>query len=272
MGLDAYVRCRCWSDERPPEPDALRGLIELDDGEPFLSPGYSGNRKALYGQLRDYISSFCPHEEMRLVSEWLGSWSRVGHFVEILRELDANRFSTLIHVFPEANGGEVDSELLPRLLSELDQFDSLGIFGRRLVLVQEESDYEICSVGIDTNYVFAVGPEQVQGLSPRGFYVRRGSDVVFQSRHFEQVLLWPEGGNAPVAQFRAIDSDQVCDGAIAISHRFKSDDKGRAVPDYGRRFLVRIAPHQSSDYRSMTGSLRRLFEAALQTGNPVRWS
>lgn len=270
MGLDAYVRCRCWSGERPPEPEALRGLIELENDVPTLSIEHTGN-EALFLQLREYVAGFCPHDDMMRASERIGSWGYVSTFVAMLREMDAHKFSTLIHIFPDENDGEVGSEALPQLLSELDQLDNLGALGRRLLLVLEDSDTEICSADIDADCVIAVRLGEQQGLDSRCFYVKRGGAVVFQSRHFEQLLQWPAGANAPVAQFRAIDSTQICDGAIAISHDSRADEKGDTVVDYGSRFLIRIAPYQRSDHRLTTESLRRLFQAALETGNPVRW-
>lgn len=272
MGLDAVVRCRCW-ESRPPEPELLRGLIRLDEdfASPDLSVDFMGNEH-LYDALREWITSFCPHEDMEFAAERIANWAGVSEFVHVLRTVSARRFATLIAAMPAANGGRVDATKAKQMLAELDEFDATGRFGRRTVLIADDDDSEVASAAEGDVCMIALNRTHKIGVDDQGFFVVRDEAIVFRSRRFAQMLKPSKDPNTVRATFRALDSAAVCDDAIALGHDYQPDSEGRYRPRYAEHFRVEIGSLSASDFGYITGSLRSICEASVATGNPILWT
>lgn len=271
MGLDAFVRCNCWG-SRPPEPPELRGLTCVDDYDDSIDLRAPYRHDVtLFRRLQEWIRSFCPHEEMELVSEHVSNWGGVSAFLAALHSAGADRFPALIAAMPKANGGRADVTTARRMLAELDAFDAAGVLGRRTVLIAEDDESEVRDVAAGNECVMALSASQQVGLDDHGVFVQRGDEVVFRSRRFEQILEPVTTPNSTTAILRALDSGQSCSGVIAIGH-YGVDESGRYRPSHARCFRVEIASLTSAKYGYITASLRKLCNASIATGNPILWS
>lgn len=249
----------------------MRGLACIDDYDDSIDlRAPHRDDAALFRRLQEWIRSFCPHEEMEFVSESVSNWGGVGAFLRALHAAGADRFPTLIAAMPEANGGRADVATARRMLAELDAFDAVNVLGRRTVLVAEDDESEVCDVAAGGECLMALSAAQQIGLDDHGFFVRRGDEIVFRSRRFEQVLEPGTTPNSRTATLRALDSVQSCSGAIAIG-QYGVDESGGYRPRHAKRFRVEIASLTSARYGYITGSLRTLCKASIETGNPIIW-
>src|SRR5262245_39087516 len=130
MGLDAFVRCRCWQDGLAAPFPNTHQVIVGDDGGLELDVPCDDAHKQVYDALDNWLNTGCPHRGMKLAREWISNWFGVSDFRAALIELGADRFPALLESIPSTNGGQTNSREAARCMAELERFSGVGAFGR----------------------------------------------------------------------------------------------------------------------------------------------
>lgn len=232
VGLDGFVRCRCWQDGRVTPPAALAGLIVFADGDLDLSVPWEGNAD-LHNALTDWVyDSPCPHEDMDFVCEHVGNWTGYRGFQ---RTLGQEYFPVLRSTLPESNGGTSPASLAAAALAELRSYAEHAVLDPLAVLCDADTGEvlleQIHSFG-GLNVIGSVS----YGVSLSGFFVVCEDTEVFRSMSFDA-----------------------------------ADVPGRPFGDASRRLEVRSRPEDADVYSFAVVALTRLFEGSVATGNPVVW-
>lgn len=135
MGLDAFVRCRCFEENRlKPGPVPPEDLYIDEDG--YLSSRTMDEAwrtldhrqfKARYGALEDAFDRWreqpCEHEYGEYLDEWVSNWGGCGQFSFLVEKAGgAQTFPLLSTLLPEGNGGTYPANKATATLEELDRF------------------------------------------------------------------------------------------------------------------------------------------------------
>ena len=290
MGLDAFVRCRCFEEGKITEPplplDDLyvseEGYIEshlLDEkSQQFDWRRFNARYGALQDALYDWQESCCEHPDMKLCTEWvcnISGWSKLRWLFEELGPITP----TLSTMLPDGNGGcfpavqaesalhELDilEERLPELLPEryCILYDcETGITRRSHVIGEPQKGFPLARFANGEFYVWTklnANPNDLESAP-------------FHSSHFKATLI--EGQIDPY-------SNQRRKGRVLL------EDLEGACPateiswwDFCQ--MDRLFQTEPVEYRVGESSekewavqkikiLRRLLHASLETGNPIQW-
>ena len=79
MGLDAFVRCRCWEEGLPPVRPVPRGSIVVTEDGLELNLPHEGNEELCY-RFDAWVHQGCWHEGMEYAGEHIGNWSSCQQF------------------------------------------------------------------------------------------------------------------------------------------------------------------------------------------------
>jgi hypothetical protein len=123
MGLDAYVRCRCFEEGKlKPGPVPAEDLYIDEDG--YLSSRMLDKEYERLGYERfyetyeelncaflDWCDTCCEHESGEYCSERVANIAGCAEFRELVEEVGGEeRFPLLSHLLPDGNGGDVSGE------------------------------------------------------------------------------------------------------------------------------------------------------------------
>jgi hypothetical protein len=285
MGLNASVMCKCLTEGKsqpPPFADEVR-----IDAEGYLSVDlpYEGNEEK-HHLFERWLSSACEHPDMELVSEYISNWGGYRAFQQALEVAGWEHFSTLKVELPEANGGLTATSAASKMLKELRYFAEQTDLGSRTVLVDTGSGEELQQYIAAYEGVFIWGASGVEiGIDERGFFIRvagRGvSGEVFRSKRFEQRII--KGGllkrfRRTMVEYVDLDTGErfVCREAVGRPVRWPNgqiqNEKGEMRLDYPVRMEMMSRERKASDFEYILKPLRKICEASMETGNPIRWS
>lgn len=274
MGIVASVMCNCYRDGKTTpcpfpqqfiaDPAALPGLRWDED------PGES-EAEAAYALLRLWLATCCDHPDMNQASEFIASWKGYQAFSDALDALGAKRFPALRAHLPGGDDGTTPPDAAAAMLAELDAFAQAQSQVRYAVLVDSERG-EIISHGshtlkgalkMDVSSGFDVG------YDAEGFFVRdrwEMNRLVFRAMRLEQRLLHPE-----TLQVEYVDLET--GRTFACNTPFGQAFIGaHGLPRMVyERLHVELLPSPENRFAYLTDPLRRVLQASLQTGNPVRW-
>lgn len=269
MGLDAYVRCNCWEEglaTPPPRPQFVR----LDeDGNILFDLPYRGHEKD-HLLFDNWLRTCCPHPEMEYSSEHIANWGGYRFFRSMLEQIGWEHFPTLEWELPEANGGQTGPEASKRAMSELDLFDQTAVSQSFVVLANLTTGKVLQEhVPAYGGLFFLGGQADVDmGLDENGFFV-----VEHQSK---------QKSGVPLELFRSMEFTQVC--IAEGSFRFQDLSTGIAFDSpvgvsgeieqqsiQPKRLRVERRPVAPDEFEYILGPLRRVFQASVETGNPVHW-
>ncbi|CAN98707.1 MULTISPECIES: hypothetical protein [Sorangium] len=285
MGLDATVMCRCWLDgtTRTPPPHAEHVGFD-EEGQLCLT--LPEERQDAHDAFYAWMEDCCPHPRMWLASEWISNWAGLRAFQAALDRIGWQHFPTLQAELPAANGGMMPAEASARALGELARFAELVASVRSAFLVDSGTGDELYDFVPQYEGIFVMsGSEQVNlGFDVNGFFVRsRGAPPreLFRALRVEQILLEPERTEAHEGGrvlLRDLDTGREFESRVAVPGGCipwpdgrMQDDRGRVRSAYPRSFHVAQRALGVADFEQILGSLRRVFEASVATGNPVCW-
>jgi len=271
MGLSASVMCRCYVDGRTtpcPYPEHFHP-------DPTLSPSLLPPLDA-YDQadtiFRDWLRHCCEHPNMNAVATFVSSWKGYRMFMDALHDSGDEYYPTLIAELPDHNGvGYTPAEKSELALAELQYFLAQSVVTQRAVLVDTERSRDV-SLGSDIRNG-ALTMDRVTGFDigfdETGFFVRDRWEldrVLFQAVHVEQYVIHPEEH-----QVLFIDAES---GREFTCHapfgKIVSGEDG--IPRaYLQHFHVEVRPISPRHFRYITKPLMTVFQASVETGNPVRW-
>src|SRR5215471_17512810 len=171
MGLDAFVRCRCWEEGNitspPPFAELVRvgseGLLELD------LPWDENEGK--HKEFEEWLRTCCAHPDMRQADEHISNWSGYRLFQQQLRTFGLELFPTLEEILPENNGGQAPAEKAAVALNELDIFCRQN-FGESIELVDAGTGQTLQTYIESYDPRFLFSPEGDAGVVPSGYFVR----------------------------------------------------------------------------------------------------
>jgi hypothetical protein len=285
MGLDASVMCNCYRQGLASPPPVSPDLIEVDDeGYLSLAVPYDDNDE-LYFLFADWKQHACLHSDMEYASVRVANWTGYRAFQQALARIGQEHFPTLQAELPNSNGGLMSAISATKALQELELFRRANL-GSNIFLVNSQTDDEIHEYIASYEGVFILsGRAGVDiGFDERGLFVVKRSEPrqeLFRSMRFEQRLLEPDLTLAyKDGKVELIDlaTGWSFEGTTAISGRQipwpdgrKQDDQGRVRFEYPRFMHVEERKLAAGDFAYALDALTEIFQAAIITGNPVRW-
>lgn len=268
MGLDAFVRCRCWQDGRTTAAPVPADLI-VEDGEGYLmfSMPYEGHEEQHHSVDNWIRNGACPHKRMDLVSERIANWSGYRLFQSALAAAGTAKFPTLSAELPNNNGGMLSPSSAAAALVEIDLFRTQSNVGTETNLV-DVSTGETLMTGVRsysgvfiwdgrTKHNFALDADT--GLTITDTATDPESEI-FRSRNFTQKQSWRGG-----TWFTDLDTGQ----RTRVPVREPINPK--ESPNYPRRLRVQNSPVTPDQFDYALNPLTRVFQASVDTGNPVVW-
>jgi hypothetical protein len=261
MGLDGSVLCKCFERGHVKDPPVPLGWLHIDDDE--------------------WMQTACPHPNMRHASEHVANWPGYRAFQQALGRVGWGSFPTLRSELPEANGGLTPPSAAAIALEELARFRALGEVGQDTFLVETATGEVLHRhiVAYEGVFLFGGGTRPRAGVGPYEFFVEDPASGVclFRSARFRQTPVAAPPGEELV-DLDDLDAGGTYRGPAAV-RRYVPWPDGRWQDDHGRcNFVLPAELHVESrlatpaDFDYILGPLERLFRAAVETGNPVRWS
>ncbi|MCS6834962.1 MAG: hypothetical protein NZ750_02965 [Anaerolineae bacterium] len=273
MGIQASVMCRCYAlgQTSPcPYPEAL----QADPAAmPSLRLDFDDLDEAAEAQERflAWLERCCPHPRMEQRREFIASWRGYRRFVEALEQLGEDAFPLLYEQLPEGQDGVTPAELAQPMLEELAQFEAGQTSLRQIVLFDDERG-QIISMGSDV-LKGALALDRLTGydlgFDDLGFFVRDRLELnrlLFRARHVEQRLL-----SAEDLEVEYIDRDSGQSFRCRAAFGPRTTDADGFVRMAFLRFSVQEQPMATGRFDYILQPLRRILQAAHETGHPVRW-
>ncbi|MGW4842990.1 hypothetical protein [Nocardia brasiliensis] len=266
MGMDAFVRCRCWQDgciTAAPVPAEL--IVEDGDGYLTLSVPYVGNEDQHHRFDRWIYSGACPHEQMQIVSERIANWGGYRLFQGALKTAGAEQFPTLSAELPDANGGQMSPTSAAAALIEVAAFRTHRVVGTHTDLVDDSTGETLITAVPAYNGVFIQ-----DGRTKHNFVVdaagltivdTAGESKIFRAHYFTQQRSWRGG-------FWFTDLDTGRRTRVLVHSPINPNNSER----YPRRMRVHTTPVSAERFDYITQPLTRVFQASIDTGNPVVWT
>jgi hypothetical protein len=285
MGLGATVMCNCYALGKT-SPPPVAGSVSVDaDGYLTLDLPFEGNEEA-HEEFDRWLESACEHPGMEYASEHICNWPGYSAFVQALGQLGWENFPTLLAELPEANGGVLPAESAPAALGELSVFRARPDRTWGVFLVDSETGRPLQQYNPAGKGVFVwSGSEGVElGFDPEGFFVATRGEPrceLFRSMRFEQRLLEPqttESYRPGKVEFVDLETGLQFVGRTAVSGKQvpwpdgrMENDKGQCRFEYPRLLHVERRGRTAADFAYIVDPLTRVLQAAVKTGNPVRW-
>lgn len=280
MGLDATVMCNCFRDGKTTPLPFPREWLEVDD-EGYLNLKKEHDCSDNWDKQCEWEESCCEHENMDLVCEHISNWTGYRQFQEALSELGWRHFPVLKEQLPEANGGLTPAKASAQALQELDHFAAAGEVGVKTVLVDTASDTGLYEYVPAHGGVFLFcGTRGINvGLGEFEFFAvdaTSGEDLFLATR-FRQFRTGGEqiSGDSDDLVWQNLDTGEVYNLGIAIPGRRLASEGEQSGEqwqvEYPSDFHVEHRPWLVTEFEYIVKALRTVFDASVQTGNPVRW-
>ncbi|WP_133908710.1 hypothetical protein [Actinophytocola oryzae] len=263
MGVSGYVHCNCLRDGRARPPAELSDIVVDRDGCWDVSDGDWRRRLVL----NEWLQRACPHREMEFITERVANHGFLGRFSSEMEELGRQHFPVLEHVLSQLNAAPVPAELGQAALAEVDYFIQRAFIEDDALLYEAGTDVVIW----DEAYGRAVeqAADLGMGVDLGGFFVRRacedGDVELFRATRFTQEVVDPGDDTTPPSVRFADGTHEVTLPIGPIGYPGVGPER---VP---ANLETRTRPPTLHDYRFSVYALRRLFAAAVETGNPINW-
>lgn len=268
MGLDAYVKCNCFKNGLAAKLPFAEELLTCDADGYFdvkrLPEVSDVEYHELERRLHEWERNACPHYKMYYCSEWVGNWWGVRAFQQAMGQIGAEHFPVLYNALPDGNYGRLEAEQAAAALAELALFED-RITAYENVFLQDAGSHEtiydyiaVCNGKFAWNYA----RKSVSGFDAQGFFIRnrKTGRELFRSMHFAQKVKPVFWRKKP----QIILTDLVSGRRVTIHSAIGGEARFRIFKVNRRQLTL-------SDYY-VTGQLKKLLNAALETGNAVIWT
>lgn len=271
MGLSASVMCTCYAKGNttpPPFPEHIH--IDASD-----SPRLNGSLKHdidADAQFREWLRTCCNHPNLTHTATFVSSWKGYRAFMDALHQMGDEYFPTLIAELPDHNGvGYTTADKAESALAELAFFNQHSHVRQKAVLVDMERGNDV-SLGSDImNGTLAM--DRLTGLDigfdESGFFIRDRWElnrVLFRAMQVRQIVLHPE---EHLVCYVDLEGGRNFECHAPLGKVIAGED---GIPRaYLQHFQVDVRPIPPRHYRYITEPLTQVFQASLETGNPVRW-
>jgi hypothetical protein len=284
MGLIASVMCTCFADGIAANPP-FAVHVKLDQaGFLSLDLPYENNQDK-HEEFLQWLNAACKHPGMDFASEFISNWSGYRSFLQMLETIGSTGFPTLSNELPEGPGGLTYAVAAAKMIEELNTLSELTTLGWTTMLVDSETGQELHEYIAAYDGVFGFGPDGVHmGVDENGFFIwsRHGDGFrePFRSMKFQQNLL--NKGlrkllRSTAAEFVDFESGKTFRSRQGLFNILpwpdgrKQNDEGKFHVGYPTRMHVGKRERKVSEFDHIVGPLRRLCQAAVETGNPIRW-
>lgn len=283
MGLDTFVRCRCFEEGKlKPGPIPFEDLY-IDDEEFVCSKLLDQKRKELsseqfeelYGDLeRDFVDwtyNACEHKDGEICSE------RVGNFCGLLSigavlSLDEgeSKYPLLNTMLPDGNGGVYSVEKAQPTLDELDRFIEEHAKVQGYQLIDEETHKVIFSRAFDDGFCMYCDGNINYGFAKDKMYFHQNKlSQSYQTDHFYQI---------PADDFEQTYKVVVfCDEPNNSASNFKMTLRGPIDIKLDNSVLRSFSVQKATLDFKETGhfwrlnKIRNLLVASIETKHPIVW-
>jgi hypothetical protein len=269
MGLDAVVYCNCFREgATEPPPEEIRPYIVTDEeGYPDLDFPMDDERFDEYLAMFDeWLGSCCSHPNLWYADESITDWEGYTRFLLVLEQAGWQRFPALYEALPSGNEGRTDAGLARRALEELHHVRQGTDLGTGVHLMNGETGEMLYLHTSDAASFLGwnVQDGTAIGLDEEGFFVGKLAErdlkveeILFRSVRFEQKR---ESGEEAVL-FQDLHSGARILSTLPIK-------EGERLP---RLLQVEKRPISGKDFDHILQPLINVFQASVETGNPVIW-
>ena len=287
MGLEASVMCTCYAEGKSAPFPFPERLIMNADGFPDLLPAPGADPEGDMRLLATWMADACEHPGMTLARAYVSNWADYRAFLNALESAGAERFPTLLRELPpEDTVGVMLSEAAAATLSELDAFAALEQVGSNIFVVDADTGDKLYAYVPEYEGIFIWDGRHGHnvGVDAEGLFIVDIWEllrVVFRARRVEQRLLEPaltESTGDGLIEYIDLDTGRRIECKTAIPGKEipwpdgrMRNDEGRFRLDYPRHIGVEERPLTPTDFETITAALRQVMQAAVTTGNPVRW-
>ncbi|MNW25774.1 hypothetical protein D3C74_25260 [compost metagenome] len=264
MGVDAYVVCNCVKEGNVKPPPFDLSLLEITVEGIDILESVNDETYELYQHWRE---NACEHEDFYYYQDRVFNIAGGNFFYGIIDRLGQGKFPLLISIGEKL----FSADQAEKALKELDVFESGVSKLQGVFLVDTESNDEYGrSLSGEDKWFLSSGGEHTYQLNDRGFCILdRDQRELFHSVAFTQKVLSveEEGRKHKYARIQDLETGQVVESSYPLSRKIWGIDELY----FPKSFQVVKRNLKGSDSRS-TRVLRSLFEASLQTGNPIIWA
>lgn len=276
MGLDASVMCTCYRDGKT-TPCPFPASFQLDDeGFPALDPALVERQPEAQDVFDEWLATCCPHPEMEFAAVHIPSWKVYQAFRGALEQAGWEHFPTLRDALPTSNQGQTPAAAAAAALAELAQFQTLEAV-QQPCLVNTETGEALGDLfaGAQGLVIWSARGGLQMGVDEDGFYIRDAWELnreLFRAMRFEQRLLETDRlDQEQLVEYRDLDTGRRCVCAAPV-RALMPDGFGQLHQTYPRTLHVERRPVSLRYFNEVITPLVAIFQAAVATGNPVRWS
>lgn len=279
MGLDAFVRCRCFEDGRlNPGPIPFDDLFIDEDGYLWshtLDAAYEklGRQsfESEYGDLEREFEEWrehgaCPHEDCQFCSEWVANISGWSILKGMFQAMGKDRAPTLFDMLPRYNGGSFPAAKAQQALEELSDFRKFAYeVGKEYHnLISEEKGYVVAQIPTDALGYRYPGKRSLR-LEDGHLNVYEADKIVFRSKRFEKKYHKSVPGET---MCKLIDLESGKEHVLLKGTKYVGFKTFLLKPD-GIYHVNRSSDAEWAGWKA--DILERLLRASLETGNPIQW-
>jgi hypothetical protein len=205
------------------------------------------------------------------------NWTAYRSFQQALETAGWDHFPTLRAELPDTNDGVTSVIAAPAMLDELVFFLERADLGWTIVLVDTDTGEELHEYVAAYNGEFCFGRTGYRfGVDGNGFFIRLvaggAPTEVFRAMRVQQILpdqssLTPD--RELMVEYVDLDSGlrySCIEPMVKVVHR-----QGQFGFEYLNRMHVIRRKKGAKEFESVVNSLRTVFDAAVETGNPIRW-
>ena len=283
MGLDAFVRCRCFEEGKlKPGPIPLEDLY-IDDEDHICSKFLDQKRKELsseqfrerYGDLEsdflDWIDNACEHKYGEICSESVGNFCGVLNIYAALSSDEGeSKYPLLNNMLPDSNDGLYPVEKAQPTLDELDRFIEEHAKVQGYQLIDEETHKVIFSRAFDDGFCMYCDGNINYGFAKDKMYFDQNKlSQHFYADHFYQIPADDYEQTQKVVVY--CDDSNNCESNFRMTLRGPIDIK--LDNSVLRSFSVQKATldFKETSHFWRLNKIRKLLVASIETKHPIVW-
>lgn len=284
MGLDAVVYCNCYRQGQIVSPPPDPHLVSIgEDGEVQFREAsedqfIEDEQEARFWEWR---ATACQHPDMMYDSQHIANWTGYRLFQAVLEEVGWGHFPTLHKELPQADEGETLALAARVALQELETFKQLYC-SLMTVLIHVEADKEIMQFVPTSSGEFIFTRTHRIGFDPQGLFILGGDPPreCFRSMHLEQRPWQPESVSAAAGGISESADSGIFTQKRAERQFIYTDlvtEQQYICPiaiikaQEPCTFRIGKSEMTAEGYRYILEPLTCIFQAAVETGNPVCW-
>ena len=283
MGLDAFVRCRCFEEGKlKPGPIPFEDLY-IDDEDYISSKFLDQKLEELgsdlfcerYGDLEsdflDWIDNACEHEYGEICSESVGNFCGVLNiYADLSSDEGESKYPLLNNMLPSINDGLYPVEKAQPTLDELDRFIEEHAKIQGYQLIDEETHKVISSCAVDDDFCMYCDGNINYGFAKDKMYFHQNKlSQSYQTDHFYQIPADDYKQTQKVVVY--YDDPNNCESNFRMTLRGPIDIK--LDNSVLRSFSVQKATldFKETSHFWRLNKIRNLLIASIETKHPIIW-